>query len=56
MADALSRLTVGEVVFENETLEYSAPHRAMTSMLSCECVDALEDECDLCGETVCFGC
>ena len=43
-------------MFENETIETGAIHCAMNSMLSCECVDSLEDECDMYGETICFGC
>jgi hypothetical protein len=30
--------------------------RVMISSVSCECVDMPEDECDLCGRTICFGC
>lgn len=56
VADALSRLTVGQLMFENESLELNTSHRVMNSTTSCGCIDALEDECDLCGETVCFGC
>lgn len=57
VADALSRLTNGTVAFENETLELQGPSRVMTSTVgSCECVDEPEDECDLCGKTICFGC
>jgi hypothetical protein len=28
----------------------------MMTTISCDCVDAFEDECDLCSRTICFGC
>lgn len=56
MADSLIMLTVGKTVFENDTLEHTAPHFAMPSVLNYGCLDALEDECQLNGESICFSC
>lgn len=43
-------------MFENETLWHSIPCCAMVTALKFDCVDALEDGCDLCIKNICFGC